>query len=250
MDRFLLLFLLFLTPWAKADFAAGCAAYEAGKYPEALKEFQAVAQTQLSAELAYNLGCTESKLDHPGAASLWFHRAILLEPRHAESLQNLRFLKKKFGLVSFDTSPLDQAVKVFALETWQTLTWALLWVVLLCSGILWLHRPRILWPWITVLCLAFVLGGVAAAAWFTRHRQVPPIAISVVQIDGSNVVNAPANSADVVIAINAGSQVRPLETRNDWTYVELPGDPASRGWLRTETLEPLWPFNARPGPQW
>ena len=247
MAKIVLLLFLFFIPRAMADFQAGCTAYEAGKYAEALKEFKAEAGVHLSAELAYNLGCTELKLKHPGHAALWFQRALLLEPGHKESAQNLRFLKKSLALVNFDVTTMDLVAKLAPLETWRALMWISFWIVMLCASVLYFLRTKRLWHWVSLLVLATIAGGISLAAWVTRSNQIKPQEISiVVDEEGVSAVNVPAGTADTVIAINAGSQVRRLETRGEWTYVELPGDTATRGWVRTATLEPLWPFQVPP----
>ena len=247
MAKFAFLLFLFLIPRAMADFQAGCAAYDAGDFPVALKEFKLEAKEHLSAELAYNLGCTELKLKQPGHAALWFQRALLLDPRHKESAQNLRFLKKSLALVNFDVTNLDQVAKVAPLAIWRAVTWGCFWMVVLCASVLIFLRTKRIWHWVSLLVLAVITGGIALACWLTRHNQIKPQEISiVVSEDGASAVNVPAETADQVIAINTGSQVRRLETRGAWVYVELPGDKATRGWVRTETLEPLWPFPAEP----
>ena len=247
MAKIVLLLFLFLIPRAMADFQAGCAAYEAGNFAEALKEFKGEASVHLSAELAYNLGCTELKLKQPGHAALWFQRALLLDPRHKESAQNLRFLKKSLAFVNFDVTTMDLVAKLAPLETWRAVTWISFWIVMVCASVLYFLRTKRLWHWVSLLVLAVVAGGISLASWVTRSHQIKPHEISIVMDEeGVSALNVPAETADKVIAINAGSQVRRLETRGDWTYIELPGDHATRGWVRTATLEPLWPFQVPP----
>ena len=47
-----------------------------------------------------------------------------------------------------------------------------------------------------------------------------------------------------VIALPPGSQVRLLEKRGAWSYVEVPsGDEHVRGWVESATYTPLWPWD-------
>lgn len=245
MPRFVFVFLLlFLLQPARADFAVGCSAYEAGKYKTALNEFQEVAKTQLSAELAYNIGCTYSKLSDPGNASLWFLRATLLNPRHRESLQNLRYLKRREGLLGFDASPLETAAKQVKPSHWMTAGYVSIWVVGLTLAVLTLFKPRPLWPLILILCLGTTAGIAAGLGWFTRAREIPSTALGVVIEEGITANNAPAENADTVISLPPGSQIRPLEKRGDWTYLEVPNEQSTRGWVKTSSIEKLWPYPA------
>ena len=239
MPKYAFLILLFLLPTAMAGFQEGCAAYEAGKYEQALKGFSEVAKDALSPELAYNLGCTELKLKHTGRAVLWFQRSVLLDPRHAESLQNLRFLKRHSGLVNFGDTTIAADV-----TNWF---WKCFWIAAFSIAVLVCIRPKRQWPWITLLAATVLRGGAALVmAWFARDMPTPQNMSVVIREEGVNALNVPAETADTLIAIKAGSQVRRLETRGDWTYVELPGENSTRGWVRSETLEPLWPFKAQP----
>lgn len=42
-----------------------------------------------------------------------------------------------------------------------------------------------------------------------------------------------------------GSQLRLLEKRGAWSYVEVPvsADEPTRGWVETSVVQPLWPWD-------
>ncbi len=242
MFRLALLLVFFTIRLAQADFTAACDAYEAGKFADAKAEFTALAAKELSAALAFNLGCTEVKLGHSAAGLLWFNRALLLDPRQRESLQNLRYLKRKEGVFVFDSGALDDFARMLRPQTWPMLFWTSFWMLAVGLGVLLVLRPARLWPWITGLSLAFVLMLVSGLGWATRARQTPASELSMVMKEDLSVLNAPAETADALITINAGSLVHPLEVRGPWTYLELPGESGTRGWLPTATLEKLWPY--------
>ncbi len=242
MFRFVLLCLVLLINCSRADFNSGCEAYEEGKYAEAKKEFTALVDQGLSVELAFNLGCTEVKLGNPAAGVLWFNRALLLNPRHRESLQNLRYLKRREGIFVFDDSTYDDYARVLKPATWKVAFWSCCWSLVLGLVVLFALRPRLVWPWIAGVSVAF-LGLIATGVGsLVRDRQVPASELSVVMKEDLSVLNAPADTADTLIAINAGSLVRLVEQRGAWSYIELPGSSGTRGWLKTSTLEKLWPY--------
>ncbi len=242
MFRFVFISLVLLLRCAHADFVSACDAYEAGQYADAKKEFSALLEQGISAELAYNLGSTEVKLGNPATAILWFNRAILLNPRHRESLQNLRYLKQKEAVFVFDDEPLDVYARWLKPGTWQMMLWGGAWVVALGAAGLILLRPKTAWPWVTAVSLAAVVTLAAGVGRVARHFQTPPQELAVVVAEGIFIVNAPADTADQLIAVNGGSLVHPLETRGNWSYVELPGESGTRGWLKTSAMEKLWPY--------
>jgi hypothetical protein len=246
MLRFALLCLVLsiLSPClAHADFTSACDAYEEGKFAEAKQEFTVLLEEGISPELAFNLGSTEAKLGNAPAAILWFNRALLLRPRHRESLQNLRQLKQKEGVFAFDDTAWDDFARGLKPATWRVACLGGLWALGLGSAVLMLLRPSRIWPWITGISLAFVLTIATGLGWMIRCRQTPAQELSVVVSgDSLSLQNAPAETADPLIGINGGSLVHPLETRGKWTYVELPGEYGTRGWLKSSVLEKLWPY--------
>jgi hypothetical protein len=249
---FFVLCLLF-SSFVKADeFANACAAYDAGKYPEALEKFEALAKNGLSAELAYNLGCTESKLServkkdeldtHSGKAILWFQRATILDPFHRESQQNLRFLTRREGSLAFDNEGIDELLKRLPLSIWKTLLWSSVWLLAISVVGLVVLRPRLKWPWISSISLFTILTALIVGCTYLRSQQISPAAISVVTQNKVIAKNAPAETADDVMALYPGTQVLHLQTRGNFTYVQAPGNLATRGWVPNETLEKLWPY--------
>jgi hypothetical protein len=242
MFRFVLLSLVLLINCSRADFTSGCDAYEEGKYAEAKKEFTSLVDQGLSVELAFNLGCTEVKLGNAAAGVLWFNRALLLNPRHRESQQNLRYLKRREGVFVFDDSTYDDYARALRPASWKVAVWSCFWALVLGLVVLFSLRPKVVWPWIAAVSLAF-LGLIATGIGsLVRARQVPASELSVVMKEDLSVLNAPADTADTLIAINAGSLVRLVEQRGAWSYVELPGSSGTRGWMKTATLEKLWPY--------
>lgn len=230
---------------ARADFASAVASYDAGKYTEALTEFTELSKTGLSAELAYNLGCTESKLGRPGAAALWFYRASLLDPMHREALQNIRYLKKREGILTFDNGALADFSKFFRPSLLQAVMIGSAWIFVISLAVLLFLRPKVMWPWVIALVVVVSIGITATVAWIVRNQQHKPEQISVMVEASVNALNAPATMADEVIPVTPGTQVKPLEERGDWTYIEMPVETSTRGWVPTASLKPLWPFDPK-----
>ncbi len=55
---------------------------------------------------------------------------------------------------------------------------------------------------------------------------------------------ATLTSGSVIDRIPPGSQVRLLEKRGAWSYIEIPtSDEHVRGWIESATYTPLWPWD-------
>ncbi len=246
----LLTFILLPRPLFAEDatdtaYLEGCAAYDAGRFAEAKEFFEGILSDskKLSADLFYNLGCTEARLENSGRAALWFQRTLLLDPRHHEARQNLRFLAKKEAFLAFSADGLQHLASYARHSTWRSLFWTSLWIAGLSAVCLfWLRPRRALWVPISLLCIASLATGASGLGLYAKSHQLPPDKIQVAVEKGLTLYNAPAEAADEVISLNLGTQSHPLETRGQWSYVELPGEVATRGWIRTKNLEPLWPY--------
>ena len=231
-------------------FGRAVTAYQAGALEEARREFLAIVEGgQLSAALAHDLGNVSFRLGQPGQAVLWYRRALALQPWSPETLQNLRTLRRQQAFVSFD----DWGLSLAHLKPrWvaEATVWAAWALVLLLVWLVWLRpRPGRRWP---LVLLLLVVGPVLWLGLGLRWReQSDPHPLRLRQVvSGKETLAyaAPAEASSTVMALPAGSEVVPLETRGNWLYCMIPGgedDAPLRGWVRASRLEALWPY-ARP----
>ena len=58
-----------------------------------------------------------------------------------------------------------------------------------------------------------------------------------------------STTSSSLVQLPPGSQVRRIEDRESWSYVEFhnenppPGGRDIRGWVHTESITPLWPYD-------
>ncbi len=231
-------------------FTRALTAYKAGALEDARREFLAiVAGGHLSAPLAHNLGNLEFRLGEPGQAVLWYKRAAALQPFSPETLQNLRAVRRQTAFLSFDAWGLLSLshIKPPWIETGTILTaWA---VGLLILWLAWLtpRRGR-RWPLVTLLSLGLpILACGTFLTWHSKADPHPLVKRWIVSGKETNAFAAPAEAASTLMRLPPGSEVVPLETRGNWLYCTIPAggdDPPVRGWIRSVTLEPLWPYAA------
>ncbi len=66
--------------------------------------------------------------------------------------------------------------------------------------------------------------------------------IWIVTTPGTKAYTAASTTAGTIIDLPPGSQIRLLEKRGAWNYVEIPNATDNlRGWIEADTLTPLWP---------
>jgi hypothetical protein len=180
-----------------------------------------------------------------GRAAMWYQRAQLLEPMNPEVRQNLRHLDEKLRFFRFKSdSPLAEWSLLLHENTWIMLASAGVWLILLAI----------------LACILKSSGGAGSlivsiiglllfipAAAFAAIRPEPGQRVKDIMIVSAREVSAytaATLTSGSVIDIPPGSQVRLLEKRGAWSYVEIPsGDEPVRGWVESATYTPLWPWD-------
>ncbi len=225
-------------------------AYQAGKLEEARTGFLAIVEKgELSAGLAHNLGNIEFRKGNPGQAVLWYRRALALDPLQAETLQNLRTIRRQTAFLSFDRWVWSLA---YLKSRWiLNGTVVLAWVCgLLMVWLVWVTpRPGRRWPVVLLLSLAGPALAVGSLlTWRLKSDPAPIERRQIVSGEAAMAYAAPAEASTSVISLPSGSEVVPVETRGNWIYCMIPGGQDGeplRGWIRAAEVEPLWPYAAK-----
>lgn len=218
-------------------------AFENGDFGQARALFAGLIEAgHFAPEVFYNLGNTFYRLDDPGSAALQYRRATLLAPRHAEALQNLRFLRREYGFVESGSEAIRLFTRLVDRRTWTYLAVGGSWLALVAGiGLITLRRGRMGAG--LVLLAGLMIAGTAATALIARSRFLPaPTDLAVITAKDARALTAPASDAGMVIDLPPGSAVRVLEQRGKWDYVAI--DDETRGWVPVEFVEPLWPFDS------
>lgn len=225
---------------ADTRFAAANAAFASGDFTKSANEYRTlIADGIRDPAVFFNLGNAEFRLGHQGPAALAYERALVLDPTHAESRQNLRFLTRKTGRLIDEASPFARFGQRFSENMTVLVLSASAWLLVLTLGACILLRPRsaprgFLYTLAAFGFLGTALSGTVLAA---QLLNAPARDRAVVVADEAKAHTAPALSAKEVIAVPPGSVLRVLSTRESWCYVALPGD--LRGWVETKAIEAI-----------
>lgn len=205
----------------------------------------------ISPELFQLLGDARYRQKDNGRAVLWYQRALLAGQGSPELRQNLEFLQKKLGFVSFrPESPLAQWSLVLSHDQWVLLAAGGGWLLLLgAAWRVWSGRRAA-----TAAVAMSAIGLLVAVPAVVMALVRPTVAervdqVSVVVLPDMAALAGAAEQAGSVMDLPPGSQVRVLEERGPWRYVELPlrleasgRKERLRGWVPAVALTPLWPW--------
>ena len=229
-------------------FQRGNGLYETGRFADAAAAYQrafdpASAQNAaVGVNLFFNLGNAWFRAGEPGRAVLNYERALRLQPDHLEAAANLAFVRRQLGVPAAHQPGSGWERYALAWGPWLLAAggWLLVGGLLVAlfagrgneSG----RTRRIA----RVLALAVglpLLAIVGLALWFVDRGVVDPARAVLVGADGAEARYAPADTAKVETTLPAGGEVRVLQERGPWDYVELPS--GARAWIASARVEKI-----------
>lgn len=247
MTARLLLGLLFLAPAlraatpAEASFAQANTAYAAAKFQDAADTYRSLIDDGTrDPDVYFNLGNAEFRLDHRGPAALAYERALVLDPTHAESRQNLNFLTRKTGRLTDESTAFARFGQRYSENTVILALSAAAWLFVLALAARVFLRPSgegtraVLW---SLAAVGFLGTGLAGTVLAAQVLHAPAKDRAIVITEDAKARTAPALSAKDVITLPPGSVLRVLSTRESWSYVALPGN--LRGWVESNAIEAI-----------
>ncbi len=211
-----------------------------------------IAQGKLSPQLFQLLGHTRYRQGDLGRAALWYMRATLFPPPSPETVQNLAHIHGKTGNLSFSNNRMtDQYTSWLTRPQWMRIVIASAWVMVFSLVLFFLVRfpgSRTIFMFTTILAL--VVGGLGCTGWKLRPTYAEVKDLAVVTAPNTQSYTSATTTAGKVIPLPPGSQVRKLEDRGAWSYIETWREESAgtgqmyRGWVQNSAISPFWPFDA------
>ena len=228
----ILVALLLLAP-LQAQFDIANQLYDQEKFSEAKQEYEKlVSGGERNANLFYNLGNAFFRLGAPGLAALNYERALALDPDHPEAALNLRLLRDQTGARVFPATWRDHLFVPVRTDLFSMIAAVAGWASMFCLVGMMMHRARIsAVRWLTLMVLLAIAGYAVAGLWLREKER----RVAVVTARQTEARLAPADRATRAETLSAGSRVRIISERGDWSYCALPG--GGLGWLPTRAIE-------------
>src|SRR6266705_2016565 len=182
---------------ADAEFTKANQDFAQGHFKEAITGYEALIRSgQWSANVFYDLGNAYFRTGDFGRSILNYERALALERHHPEATAFWLAIFAMFALIFKQRG----SARAIALS----------------------------------ICCLLVLA-VAVYAIFTLERGSKGQALAVVTGKDVQARLATADTANSVLALPAGSEIKILSTRGDWIYAALPNN--LRGWIPAKNAE-------------
>src|ERR1700756_4778944 len=220
---------------SNAEFARANQEYAQGNFMEAIASYEALVRAgQWNANLFYDLGNAYFRTHDFGRAILNYQRAIALDQHHPEATANLQIARDESRALELQPTRLERYLQFASINEYTIAAAVAFWLGIfgIVMAIFARRRSAALIS-LSILCLLVCAMAVWAIHTLDNGSEGRGLAI----VTGNDVQArlATADTANSVLALPPGSEIKILSTRGDWMYAALPND--LRGWIQTKNAE-------------
>src|SRR6266568_3218216 len=234
---FCLIFGMALSVFAQpdAEFAKANQAFAQGHFKEAIANYETLIRDgQWSANVFYDLGNAYFRTGDFGRAILNYERALVLEPHHPEATANLQIARDEAHALELQPGRLERYLEFASVNQYTVTAAVAFWIAAFCLAVLVFTRRRSRATLTLLLVMLLISAGGIVATW-QLERGSEGSALAVVTGKDVQARLATADTANSVLALPPGSEVKILSTRGDWIYAALPN--TLRGWIPAKNAE-------------
>ena len=221
--------------FAETDFGKANQEYAQGHFREAIGDYEALVRSgQWSANLFYDLGNAYFRTGDFGRAILNYERALALERHHPEAAANLQIARDEARALEIEQSWPERYLQFASVNQYSIAAAVAFWASAFCTVALIFARRRSA-RLIALSILLFSVCVLAVLATYEIDHGSKGRALAIVTGDNVQARLATADTANSVLALPPGSEIKILSTRGDWVYAALPNN--LRGWIPAKSTE-------------
>jgi tetratricopeptide (TPR) repeat protein len=218
-----------------AEFAKANQEYAQGHFKEAIAGYEALVRAgQWNANLFYDLGNAYFRTRDFGRAILNYERALALDQHHPEATANLQIARDESRALELQPTRLERYLQFANVNQYSIAAAVALWLGIFgIVALIFARRRSAALMSLSILCL--LVCALAVWAIHTLDYGSKGRALAIVTGNDVQARLATADTANSVLALPPGSEIKILSTRGDWIYAALPND--LRGWIQTKNAE-------------
>jgi tetratricopeptide (TPR) repeat protein len=218
-----------------ADFAKANEAFAQGHFKEAIAGYEGLVRDgQWSANVFYDLGNAYFRVGDFGRAILNYERALALERHHPEATANLQIARDESHALELQRSQPERYLQFASVNQYSIAAAVAFWVAASCLAAL-IFMPRRSTAMMSLLLVMLLLFAGAMFAIWQLERGSRGSGLAIVTGKDVQARLATADTANAVLALPPGSEIKVLSTRGDWIYAALPNN--LRGWIPAKNAE-------------
>jgi Tetratricopeptide repeat len=217
------------------QFAKANREYAQGHFKEAIATYETMVRAgQWNANLFYDLGNAYFRSRDFGRAILNYERALALDLHHPEATANLQIARDESRALELQPGRLERYLQVASINQYSIAAAVAFWLGTFgIIALIFARRRSVALISLPILCLLACV--VAVWAIYTLETGSRGPALAIVTAKDVQARLATADTANSVLALPPGSEIKILSTRGDWTYAALPND--LRGWIPAKDAE-------------
>jgi len=218
-----------------ADFAKANQEYAQGNFKEAINNYEAVVRTDhWNANLFYDLGNAYFRTHDFGRAILNYQRALALDNHHPEATANLQIARDESRALELQPTKMERYLQFASVNQYTIAAAVAFWLGIFgIVALIFARRRSAALIFLSILCL--LVGAMAVWAIHTLDNGSEGRGLAIVTGNEVQARLATADTANSVLALPPGSEIKILSTRGDWMYAALPND--LRGWIQTKNAD-------------
>jgi tetratricopeptide (TPR) repeat protein len=217
------------------EFAKANQEYAQGNFKEAINNYEAVVRAgHWNANLFYDLGNAYFRTHDFGRAILNYERALALDNHHPEATANLQIARDESRAPELQPTKTERYLQFASVNQYTIVAAVAFWLGIFgIVALIFARRRSAAVLSLSILCLLVCAMAVWAIHTLDNGSEGRGLAI----VTGNDVQArlATADTANSVLALPPGSEIKILSTRGDWMYAALPND--LRGWIQTKNAE-------------
>lgn len=213
-------------------------AYEAKNYKKAIESYeQLVKEGYVSSKLYYNLGNAYYRNNQLGKAIYNYERANKLEPKDADTKNNLTLAySKTIDKIEAKENFFISAVKTNVLSTFSTTAWA--WFTIILSALVFVFLYLFFaGPTTMVKRLSFFVTVVLVVVFFVVYflgksavNAKTETNFAVITSPQVKIFTEPSPTSTSKFNLHEGTRVKIIELNADWVLIKL--ENGNEGWLK------------------
>jgi len=212
-----------------SEFTKANQEYAQGHFAEAISGYEALVRAgQWNANLFYDLGNAYFRTGDFGRAILNYERALALERHHPEASANLQIARDEARALELPQNWPDRYFQFASVKQYSIMAAIAFWLALFAVAAL-IFARRKSYALIAVLIFCLLVCAASIYAAYALERGGRGFALAIVTGKDVQARLATADTANSVLALPPGSEIKVLSTRGDWIYAALPND--LRGWI-------------------
>jgi len=206
-----------------------------GHFKEAISHYDALIRDgQWSTNVFYDLGNAYFRTGNFGRAILNYERALALERHHPEATANLQIARDEAHALELQSSWPERYLQFASVNQYSIIAAVAFWIAAFCLVALIFTFRRSAAMISLLLVMLLVFAGAMFAIW-QLERGSKGSALAIVTGKDVQARLATADTANAVLALPPGSEIKVLSTRGDWIYAALPNN--LRGWIPAKNAE-------------